>query len=395
MSGDNNYGKKALLSEETGSDRKRILVVDDDRFFRVFLEQTLRERFAVSSAASGLEALEGFAAEPPDLIVLDVEMAEMDGFSVCRKIREVSRVPVIFVTAHDSLEYQLEAFDAGGNDIVSKPVSPQILIKKAELAIQIHADYCRFDEEKRQLQSMAMNFLSTVGQNGVLMNFVRSSIQCRDYETLSQKLVEAIRELGLQSFGVIRPADGQVTFRTEGEPTRLEADILDKLAQMGRIFQFKRQLVVNYDRVSIAITNLPEESAERAGNIRDHVAVLAETSEALCDNVAMRRESMERAEQLQMALFSATSAVESLRDKHRAMLADTRVLLQELVDVIEKAYSWLGTTLDQEEKISAMMDGSVQRILNLLSTRGQYDEEFAQVLQALRGGQNTGSTELW
>ena len=80
MSGDNNYGKKALLSEETGSDRKRILVVDDDRFFRVFLEQALRERFAVSSAASGLEALEGFASEPPDLIVLDDEMAEMDGF---------------------------------------------------------------------------------------------------------------------------------------------------------------------------------------------------------------------------------------------------------------------------------------------------------------------------
>ncbi len=375
--------------------RKRILVVDDDRFFRVFLEKALSTTFSVSCADSGEAALAAFANAPPDLVVLDVEMPDMNGFSVCRKIREMSRTPVIFVTAHESLDYQLEAFEAGGNDIVSKPIAVPVLLRKADLAIRTHEEYRQLDAEKQQLQTMAMNFLSTMGQNGVLMNFVRSSIQCRLHEALAEKLVEATRELGLHSFGVIRHGEGEVTFRTEGEPTRLEGDILAKISGLGRIFQFKKQLVVNYDRVSIAITNLPEDSQERTGNIRDQVAVLAETAEALCDNVAMRQESTARAEQLQMALFGASTAVESLRSRHQAMLADTRILLQELVDVIEKAYSWLGTTIDQEEKISEMMDRSVQRILTLLATRGQYDDEFEHVLHALRGSQNSGSSDLW
>lgn len=384
------------MDEFAAGQRKRVLVVDDDRLFRALIEKALAERFDVASAGSGEEALAHFGETQADLIVLDVEMPGMNGFAVCRKIRETSRVPIIFVTAHDTLEYQLEAFDAGGNDIVTKPLSLPVLQRKVELAIQTHAEYQQLSDEKQQLQSMAMNFLSTVGQNGVLMNFVRSSIQCRIHQALADNLVGAMRELGLQSFGVIRHSAGQEAFRTEGEPTRLEADILEKLSSMGRMFQFKKQLVINYDRVSIAVNNVPDNDPECAGNIRDQVAVLAETSEALCDNVAMRQESMERAEQLQMALFKAVSAVESLRERHQGMLADTRILLQELVDVIEKAYSWLGTTLDQEEKISQMMDHSVQRILNLLATRGQYDTEFDQVLQALRGtNQTTGDTDLW
>jgi CheY-like chemotaxis protein len=377
-------------TDSNGAPMKRVLVVDDDRFFRMLLESTLSKQFVVSLAASGEEALALCAESLPDLIVMDIEMGGgMDGFKACRKIREISTVPVIFATSHNSLDFQLDAFDAGASDIVGKPVSQPLLLRKAVLAIEMHSEAQRLQEEKQTLQNMAMNFLSTVGENGVLMNFIRSSIQCRSYEELAGKVVEATRELGLQSFGVIRHGDEMVSFRTDGQPSSLEADILGKLSSMGRIFQFKKQLVVNYDHVSIAVTNLPEDSPERVGSIKDYLAILAETAEALCDNVGMRQESTVRAEQLQVALIGAVSAVESLRARHVSMLSDTRLLLQELIDNVEKTFSWLGATTEQEKTIANTMDYSVQRILDLISTRGQYDTEFEHVLSAMRGNQQS------
>jgi hypothetical protein len=185
---------------------------------------------------------------------------------------------------------------------------------------------------------------------------------------------------------------------TSGSPSPLEQSILGQLSGMGRIFQFRSQLVVNYERVSIIVGNMPDEvtAATAAGRLRDNVAILAETAEALCDNVDMRLTSMRRAEQMQIALGGAVAAVEALRDKQMAMLADTRVLLQELTDSIEKSYSWLDTSQAQEKFISAAMHQSVQRILTLLAAGGDdLDGRLAQVVDALRQSHDGGELELF
>ncbi len=373
-----------------------ILVVDDDRATRMFHQAILATRYTVESIDSGDAALKIFDQINPDLIVLDVEMPGLNGYQTCRKIRETSSVPIIFVTAHTSLESHLEAFEAGGNDVVTKPVSKDIFLHRVALAIKNHADQKRLQEEKNSLQAMAMNFLSSVGETGVLLNFLRSSIGCRSHEELAANLVEAARSLEMECYGVIRTSKEHLNFRSHGESSGLEREVLGKLSGMGRVFQFSKQLVVNYDNVSIVATNLPTESAEKTGGIRDNLCVLAEASEVLAENVDMRKESMARAEQLQVALIGAVSAVESLQNEHRLMLGDTRMLLQDLIDSIEKAFSWLGTTNDQEKAISSMMHESVNTILDLLMTRGQFEPQFQAVLDALRGSQGASADiDLW
>lgn len=372
-----------------------VLVVDDDRSTRFYHQAILSSVYEVSTAGSGDEALEIFNGLNPDLIVLDVEMPGLNGYETCRRIRQTSSIPIIFVTAHTSLEAQLEAFEAGANDIVSKPISKEVFLHKIALAIKNRKDYQRISQEKDSLQSLAMNFLSSVGETGVLLNFLRGSISSRSYEELAEKLVEAARSLDMECYGAIRATQGLYGFRTHGEPSGLEQEVLSKLASMGRVFQFKKQLVVNYDHVSVVVKNLPLASDAKTGAIRDNLCVLAEASEALCENVGMRQESMARAESMQVALVGAVTAVEALQQEHRLMLGDTRILLQELVDGIEKAFSWLGTTTDQEQAISSMMHQSVQQILDLLMTRGQFEGQFNAVLNALRGSNSTSEIELF
>jgi Fe-S cluster assembly scaffold protein SufB len=131
------------------------------------------------------------------------------------------------------------------------------------------------------------------------------------------------------------------------------------------------------------VCNVPIESPEKVGRLRDNAAILAENTEALCDNVAMRMESMARSEQMQIALLAAGSAIEKVSKNHNRLLLDTRILLQELVDNVESTFSRLNTSRSDEIEISSNMNKSVDQILTLLSTENNFDNEIAKVHDAL------------
>lgn len=367
-----------------------VLVVDDDLTTRNLHRAILARQFDVITASTGAEALTLCQERLPDLVLLDVEMPELNGYDTCRRLREWASIPIIFATAHQSLDEHLKAFDAGGSDIVTKPVNRDILLRKVDLAIRHHQTQLQLVEEKASLHKMAMEFLSSMGHNGTLLTFMRRGLGCRNHRALAECLLEAVHELDVECTVLLRHGDGPTVLTTHGDPTPLEYSILEQSSQMGRLFQFGRRMVVNYDRVSIIIANMPDEKVfpEQAGRIRDNVAILAETGEALCDNVDMRMESMQRAEQLQLALGGAVNAVESLRNKYFSMLGDTRILLQELTDNVERSYSWLETNHSQEIAISETMDQSVQKILTLLAEGGDFERQFGEVLTALRNNED-------
>jgi adenylate cyclase len=118
----------------------RILVVDDVAANVRLLEAILEPAgFSLSSASSGPEALERVATEPPDLVLLDVQMAGMNGYEVCRRIREneaAALLPVVMVTSHDS-EARIDGIRAGADDFVTKPFDQQELLLRVRSLVRI------------------------------------------------------------------------------------------------------------------------------------------------------------------------------------------------------------------------------------------------------------------
>ena len=373
-----------------------VLVVDDNAANRTMHRAILAKKFEVITAASGREAIALCRDSLPDLILLDIEMPDLDGIETCRRLREWTNVPVIFVTAHESPEEHLKAYDAGGNDIITKPVQSEILWRKSAIAIRQHKEESQLAEDKHSLQHMAMQFLSAAGQHGMLLNYMREGMTCLTHSDLAQKLYSTITGLGVSCSIMLRHEGGPSFLSSHGQASSIERSVLEQSSAMGRIFQFRQRLVVNYDRVSIIVANMPDEQEEtEGGRIRDNMAILAETTEALCHNVDMRQESQKRAEQMQIALSGSVNAVESLREKYMQMLSDTRILLEEMVTVAAKNYAWIGATQGQEHKLNRDMDLSIQAILALLAEGGGFDQHFNQVLSTLRGGNSTTSVELF
>ena len=110
------------------STKGTILVVDDEPAVRrVLLMRLQLAGYNVISAEDGEEALEVFHKEAPDLVVLDVMLPKMDGFAVCRRLRAESCVPIIFLSALESISERVAGLDLGADDYLPKPFSPKEL----------------------------------------------------------------------------------------------------------------------------------------------------------------------------------------------------------------------------------------------------------------------------
>lgn len=111
---------------------KKILVADDEELIRRLVSDFLvQEGYEPLLANDGDEALRIFEENPDTaLVILDIMMPTIDGWEVCRRIREYSSVPIIMLTARSTEFDQLTAFDAGADDYVTKPCSPSILMKR-------------------------------------------------------------------------------------------------------------------------------------------------------------------------------------------------------------------------------------------------------------------------
>lgn len=119
---------------------KNILMVDDDELVLIAIRELLKPLgFIVTLSSSGAEALEKVAQERFDLIILDVILPEMDGFEICRKIRQFpsyAETPIIMLTAKSAEEDKQRGVEMGANLYLPKPISPRRLISLVEEAMK-------------------------------------------------------------------------------------------------------------------------------------------------------------------------------------------------------------------------------------------------------------------
>ncbi|MBV9133784.1 MAG: response regulator transcription factor, partial [Chloroflexi bacterium] len=147
----------------------RVLVADDDPLIQRLVRTHLdRAGFRVLSAGDGEAALDMAAAEQPDLIVLDLMLPGIDGFEVCKRIREFSLVPVVMLTARGEQVDKLRGFEVGADDYLTKPFSPPELLARITAVL------------RRAERGSAASSPSVVRCGDLTIDFVRRRVLVHD-----------------------------------------------------------------------------------------------------------------------------------------------------------------------------------------------------------------------
>jgi len=150
---------------DSASERPTVLVVDDLPANLTLLANLLKDQYRVKVANNGAKALELAAAAPPDLVLLDIMMPDLDGYEVCRRLKAMEatcRVPVIFLTAKLATEDEELCFSVGAVDFIHKPISPPIVSAriKTHLAIKEWQDFLQ--DQNAWLQQEVSRRLSEI-----------------------------------------------------------------------------------------------------------------------------------------------------------------------------------------------------------------------------------------
>jgi len=156
--------------------QKKIILVDDDPDIREFMSYNLeKELYDVYTASNGKDALDLIEKVLPDLIILDVMMPDMNGFEVCKAIRNnksTENILICFLTARGEDYSQIEGFEAGGDDYVTKPIKPNVFLKKIDALLR--RTYVKKNKEEFSSGDLYINFKTYVVKlNGIEISFAK------------------------------------------------------------------------------------------------------------------------------------------------------------------------------------------------------------------------------
>jgi len=145
------------------SERARILIVDDEPFNVDYLEQELEDLgYDTLTAANGQEAIEVVRRERPDLVLLDVMMPVMDGFTACRALKEDEEtrlIPIVIMTALDSVDDRVRGIEAGADDFLTKPVDDRELVARIQTTLKLKRAVDRKLDDAGRLRDQFAKFV--------------------------------------------------------------------------------------------------------------------------------------------------------------------------------------------------------------------------------------------
>lgn len=227
--------------------KKTILIVEDEDILReIVKDYLLNGGYEVLEAADGNEALSLFEEHEVHLVILDIMLPEVDGWSVCRRIRKSSNVPIIMLTARSDEEDTLLGFELGADDYVTKPYSPQILLARVKRLIESRYSTKHRKAAEDALASCGINvhFPSrTVRLDGEMIRLTHTEFEILTYLMQNPGIIITREQLIMKVWGYEFTGDDRTVnshIRNLRHKLGIKANLIVTVIRSGYKFEAKR-----------------------------------------------------------------------------------------------------------------------------------------------------------
>lgn len=353
----------------------KVFAVDDDPMILEIIETILSPDYSVQTFADAETCGERLSTEKPDILLLDITLPGMNGYTFCRQIKndpELRNILITFISGHDTVEERIRGYDAGGNDFIVKPFEPEEILRKlmvAQSMVQNQRSLAVQIEEAEHLSSLVM---ASMDETGLLLQFMSKLIGMENIEEIAEGLLELMKRYGLDGVVQTRSGSDIQTRSASGSNMPLEVSVIEHVRKQGRIFEFHRRSVHNFERTTLMINNLPIEDPDFCGRLRDHLSVAAQ-------GVDSKLKAIQAEEGILTALESISNTIMELREAHQRDTMDSTKLISDLQDTLLNSFYKLGLTDNQEKFLQNMVGDFMARMADLLN-RGAETQETLQHL---------------
>ena len=364
----------------------KVFVVDDDHTTGIMVESMLDEAAIVEYFPSAAACLGRLSSGFPDIFLLDVEMPEMDGYEICRKIKstpEGKQVPVIFLSGHDRLEDVLAGYDAGAEDYVIKPFEHIGLQRKIDNLMRIVRDKIDAQAYAKQAEEIVDVFSASLNDNAILIKYLRSLNECSEFHDVVASTMSVLDDYHLEGAIQIRMRHIENTFSHTGENWPLEIAVMNHVRSMGDVFQFNTRAVFNYGHLSILVTNMPITDAELSGRIRDNLAIVAESADAKLSAIQAGVDKQHLRAEIADLLDGMSNTVGSYGRDYDQARYKASLHTSALVDRLLAALAHLSMSAKDEDGIVSLVKADSENLIDLFDFAGETSTKLTELRSRL------------
>ncbi|MBQ4832673.1 response regulator [Pseudoalteromonas sp. MMG010] len=251
---------------------KLVLAIDDDSYVHHIIDNALSGFCKVLHASSGDDGLKLINQYHPDIVLLDIEMPDLNGYEVCKKIKQnkhTKDIPVMFLSCKVELEERVQGYKVGGSDFVYKPFNHEELKERIKVLYHYRQQCIKLKRDVESANTTAEIAMTENGDMGRIVRFVGQSYHCETLESLSQYLLAFFTPLNIDVVVVFWYQGRALYYCHDSGVCPLEQELLVQHKFESRFVDIGDITIVNYPKVSLLAKNMPLENSVLYGRYKD------------------------------------------------------------------------------------------------------------------------------
>lgn len=366
-----------------------ILIVDDEAVTRKIVAQYLQAEYTVIEAVDGSDGLNKARELQPVAVIADVNMPGMDGFALCKTICddfELADIPVMLMSAEENSDELLKVYDVGGQGFITKPINHKLLLSRIAHMRQISRGYEQLKTQIHAATSTAFTVMSNMSEIGMVMEMLKSLNYCHSITDLAHQVLASLQRFTLDGVVQLDTEPEPLVLNVRGEASGVERAILQQMAKMDRVVQFRSRLSINYPHVKLIVNNMPIADEALCGRLRDHLAILIEAAEARFDAINVKANLLATQSRLEImrSIQSLTGALLEIDQQQRAGNAIRAVLLSDVLMELEQSLSAFGLTDAQEDNLLNIVRAGWDQISSTYADESILQDKLTQIAETLK-----------
>jgi CheY-like chemotaxis protein len=365
-----------------------VFVVDDDPLVLEIISAILAPNCRILTFASAEACLEQLGSQQPDFFLLDIKLPGIDGYTLCRKIKDdpaLRRIPVTFISSHDTIEDRISGYDAGGEDFIVKPFAPEELLRKLKVAQNMASAQRSLADQLEDAELLSSHAMAGMDEAGILLQFMSQLIAIDDTAEIADGALVLMQRFKLDGVVQTRLPDETRTISAAGKNLPLEVSVIEHVRKLGRIFEFRRRSVHNFERVTLMVNNLPLSDPDYCGRLRDHLSIAAQAIDARLQALQSETARQLAQRRFESALQEVDDAVATLRTAQRSDSTDGARLVRDWQESLLESFCRLGLTDAQEKILQDMVSSFINQMLALLERDNASREALQRISARLAG----------
>jgi CheY-like chemotaxis protein len=371
----------------------QVLITDDDSMTLEMLEASLQGNYQVTTAVRGKDAIRRAQSSPPDVIVLDVDMPELDGYATCEALKADSTtvgIPVIFLSARCSIDERLKGYRVGAHDYLTKPFDADELRAKVELAISKHAHSEQLRQKMDEAMGMVMGTADMYGELGLVLKLQRELSECHQYVDIASAFFGVLMHMGLEGCLRLSGRLGMVSRTPNAACSALENAILDHVeaAKHATIQKLGENTSFRYENVAILVRPIPgschtgPDAEERQERMRDNIAMMAEGIVSRLRSIDSEHEKAAHVQSQRQVQATREAMVDIAAEQHANRIHLGKVF-ERLQSEIEYSFINLGLSATQEELLSTTLRRHVEEAMAVFDHSSQIQSTLNKLIERL------------